>query len=777
VAIALAVALAPSAALAQVPGFPSFFPDPAKPAPQASTPAAAETPAQTIERLRSQIAEVNADRARAVEPPPGIPPQEVAALEDARTSLVTTNEVRIRALGELAKAKAEREAAETQARSWQGFDEKLPFSILRVDELRTAADSARTRLAAVEQAGAHLNTESERYLAETRRAEENLRRQQEAVDRATDATERAQATWRRDLAQLRLRAVASRAATVQAMRQIQSEELAARQAEVELATRKVGIAAPGATFSEADLAKAKERFATIQTNLRAEQRVVLSRIAARQKERDEAQAALQRLRERPDAPADELAVAQARLQAAETWLTAITGERELLENLATIADEQGRMWEARRTAYVAEDGDERRAATERLRSAASRLTRWRGFLDNLAGLQRASLAEAEASASRADTSPGTLRYLQEHVAALRKHLSSIERGQDAIGSSIRSLDRWVADIDAEQGTRSLRARLSDNWSALKGWARDLWNFELFEVEDTAMVDGREVKTSRGVTVGKSIGAFLVFVLGYWLAAVLARRVERGLVHRGFDARRVRNYRRWVLILVAALLALFTLNIARIPLTVFAFFGGALAIGVGFGTQTIIRNFISGVILLAERRIQIGDIIEVDGVTGTVTAVDLRSSTVLGFDGVETSVPNASLLESRVTNWTQTDKRVRRAVKVGVAYGSSLREVADILEECAKRHGVVLNDPPPLVIFEDFGNDALMFALYFWVELRPTTSAMQVASDLRFMIAKRLDEAGIVIAFPQRDVHLDAATPLRVELTNAVPPVRAAGGTR
>jgi membrane protease YdiL (CAAX protease family) len=90
----------------------------------------------------------------------------------------------------------------------------------------------------------------------------------------------------------------------------------------------------------------------------------VARIAARQKERDEAQAALQRLRERPEAPADELAVAQARLQAAEAWLTTITGERELLENLATIAEEQGRMWEARRTAFVAEDGDERRAATE-----------------------------------------------------------------------------------------------------------------------------------------------------------------------------------------------------------------------------------------------------------------------------------------------------------------------------------------------------------------------------------------------------------------------------
>ena len=110
--------------------------------------------------------------------------------------------------------------------------------------------------------------------------------------------------------------------------------------------------------------------------------------------------------------------------------------------------------------------------------------------------------------------------------------------------------------------------------------------------------------------------------------------------------------------------LLTLNLARIPLSVFAFLGGALAIGVGFGTQTIIKNFISGMILLVERRVQIGDTIEIDGVSGAVTAVDLRSSTVRSGDGQDTLVPNSVLLEHKVTNWTLYDRKVRRSVQSG-----------------------------------------------------------------------------------------------------------------
>jgi small-conductance mechanosensitive channel len=172
-------------------------------------------------------------------------------------------------------------------------------------------------------------------------------------------------------------------------------------------------------------------------------------------------------------------------------------------------------------------------------------------------------------------------------------------------------------------------------------------------------------------------------------------------------------------------------------------------------------------VLFERKVRVGDIVDVEGVQGIVTAVDIRSTTVRQFDGIETMVPNAMLLENKVTNWTGESPTMRRVVKVGVAYGSPTRQVADILQQAAAEHGLVIKDPAPLVIFEDFGDNALVFALYFWVDVAKN-SGMQVQSDLRFMLEKRLADAGISIAFPQRDIHLDTARPLQIEVVTATP---------
>jgi small-conductance mechanosensitive channel len=152
----------------------------------------------------------------------------------------------------------------------------------------------------------------------------------------------------------------------------------------------------------------------------------------------------------------------------------------------------------------------------------------------------------------------------------------------------------------------------------------------------------------------------------------------------------------------------------------------------------------------------------------VTEVNLRSSTVRGFDGVEAIVPNSNLLENKVTNWTHTDNRVRRVIRVGVAYGSPVRKAADLLAECLQRHGLVLKEPEPLVLFEDFADSALVFAMYFWIEIRPGVNATLVMSDLRFMVHKALEEAGIAMPFPQRDVHLDASRPLQVQIAGSAP---------
>jgi small-conductance mechanosensitive channel len=226
-------------------------------------------------------------------------------------------------------------------------------------------------------------------------------------------------------------------------------------------------------------------------------------------------------------------------------------------------------------------------------------------------------------------------------------------------------------------------------------------------------------------------------------------------------------RRWLQVMLVAVLFVLALDIVKIPLTVFAFLGGALAIGFGFGAQNLLKNLMSGVMLLVERPLKVGDIVEIGGIVGTVTNISIRASTIRAANGIETLVPNSTLIESNVTNWTLSNPRVRRDVRLGVAYGSDTRKVSDTLLSVAERHGQVLKDPAPRVIFEDFGADALAFTLEFWVDYAKGADSRQIASDLRFMAEKALADAGIGIPFPQRDVHLDASRPLQVEVVGQV----------
>jgi small-conductance mechanosensitive channel len=207
---------------------------------------------------------------------------------------------------------------------------------------------------------------------------------------------------------------------------------------------------------------------------------------------------------------------------------------------------------------------------------------------------------------------------------------------------------------------------------------------------------------------------------------------------------------------------------KIPFTVFAFLGGAIAIGAGFGMQTLLKNLISGLMLLVERPFKLGDLVEVAGMRGRVMDIGVRSSVVRSVDGIETLIPNSVFLEQNVTNWTYSSQKVRFSLPVNVAYGSDVRKVRDTLIEAALRHPDILDQPPPSVLLSDFGNDALVFNLNFWLEMRPDVDSYTVRSDLRFTIEKELGDLGIVIAFPQRDVHLDTARPLQVEVVSPAP---------
>jgi small-conductance mechanosensitive channel len=198
----------------------------------------------------------------------------------------------------------------------------------------------------------------------------------------------------------------------------------------------------------------------------------------------------------------------------------------------------------------------------------------------------------------------------------------------------------------------------------------------------------------------------------------------------------------------------------IHLGALAVFAGAVGVGVGFGLQNITSNFISGLVILAERPITIGDRIEVAGIAGQVQQIRARSTVILTNDNIAMIVPNTKFIDSPVTNWTYGDPRVRFRVPVGVAYGSDVNKVREVLIAAAREHPATLSEPAPNAYLEKFGESSIDFELVAWsqeMSYRPR----RFKSDLNFLIDKHLRAAGIEIPRPQRDLHIRSGV-LKVE---------------
>ena len=194
----------------------------------------------------------------------------------------------------------------------------------------------------------------------------------------------------------------------------------------------------------------------------------------------------------------------------------------------------------------------------------------------------------------------------------------------------------------------------------------------------------------------------------------------------------------------------SLGILGVNATSLAVVLGALSIGIGFGLQTIFNNFISGLILLFERPIQVGDVVEVNGLWAKVKMINVRATVVQTYDNASVIIPNSELISQQVTNWSFRDKRMRRSLEVGVAYGSDIAQVQSLMLEIAGQTEAVLKYPRPDVIFIDHADSALIFRLRVWLQVDDYWS---VASQIRLEIDRRFNELGIEIAFPQRDLHI------------------------
>lgn len=275
-----------------------------------------------------------------------------------------------------------------------------------------------------------------------------------------------------------------------------------------------------------------------------------------------------------------------------------------------------------------------------------------------------------------------------------------------------------------------------------------------------------------VTVGNVVLAILLIGLGYVVSKVVSRTVGRQMTRRvslaagaAYTIETITFYALFIAFCFSSL------NIIQFPLTVFTIVGGAAAIGVGFGSQNVMSNFISGLILLFERPLRAGDLVSVEGTYGIVERIGARSTRIRSSENTQMIVPNSYLVENSLVNFTLSDDIVRTSIEVGVAYGSPVREVERLLHQALAEHAKVLKDRDPKVLFTSFGDNALTFEAVFWLKARTIMERRQVQSDLRFKVDELFREARITIAFPQRDVHLDTLRPLDVRLVNPTP-----GGT-
>lgn len=246
--------------------------------------------------------------------------------------------------------------------------------------------------------------------------------------------------------------------------------------------------------------------------------------------------------------------------------------------------------------------------------------------------------------------------------------------------------------------------------------------------------------------------FLLVVLVYG-SGVLKRWIVKFVVARGTTNVGVQqalgSIVRYVVVLLGLMIIVETAGVNLSSLTIIA---GALGVGIGFGLQNITNNFVSGLVILFERPIKVGDRIQVGEITGDVIRISPRATTVSTNDNITIIIPNSEFISSRVINWSHADRDVRLHVQVGVSYNSDPERVRELLLEVAAGEEGVLKSPKPDVIFEGFGDSSLNFVLRVWTSEFITRPPV-LRSRINFAIMKKFKENGVEIPYPQRDVHI------------------------
>lgn len=670
-----------------------------------------------------------------------------------------------------------REDFQKKAMVWTNFSDPPPYSM---DFVHYQWQQVRLKSHEIE--AARLEQTMFDGFLDTRRLEfqvsaQNLRKANEALEVAKpEQLERAR--WLQELNALRTQWDEARIGLLSTNRELLNEKLAHLADEKALLLRQALQASSSSPLSQTDLNTKLDQIAKRQTELDSEISLAIQATQAKESQLQRTRDRLKMPSERSDSVSEidventrpEMASIQQILDADSVESQAASANLRILRLLALALVSEKHAWEL---SYLVDHTDDLKAlknAAADIKQGAERLSVWRQYLKSELDTIQIRLDNQAKKLADWRSEYGDQKQEERKRAAFASEEKLVRRALGEIEDLDSRLSNTLDSLQLRHADASLIEKLKAFYADTMGLVHAFSDFELLAIDDTIIVEGRKISGKRSVTVSKIVKLIVILAVGLWL---VNRVAEQGL-------RRVKNWqpikassgllslRLFTLVSVVAIIV-FALISVHIPLTVFTFFGGALAIGVGFGAQNIINNFISGLILLTERSIRLGDMVEIEGVLSRVTQIGSRCCQVHRLDGIDMLIPNSRFLENNVTNLTLSDQRLRCTITLGIAYGSPVRKALALVESAAIENPQVLKHPAPDVYLQEFADSALSLRLDFWVDLLVQPNRMRLMSDVRLRIEELFSENGILLAFPQRDVHLDIPHPVRVELNTAMTP--------
>jgi small-conductance mechanosensitive channel len=702
--------------------------------------------------------------------PNGATPDEYQEWQRLTSKIINRLDSRVESLRFLKDVRQSVKALEAQRKGWRGFSEKPPYPLSLVDSLQDTIQARQIEQHSYEMRLAFTEGELADFTSLIKESQTQRRLAEERLEQSAGKPEEARLLWQLALASRRNELNETTLVSQETQRETMQEGLAWLRQEISFLDQKLTVASGNFRFTQEELDKKLKGLDAQNEQLKLDMEVALSTEDYERGEQAKVRESMQRLKAtmvtdgqsltvppRLAAIRQALEIQQVRVETASIKVLSIKIMSRLIQM------EQG-LWKNR--FQLANPGKNVPIPdVVQLQKGLETIQGWKKYLRSRLDGVEIYVRNQQNRISTADLSDkerGTARIL---LNAYREQKTLMYRVEDHISRTEQLILRFLDEISAGSGqSRPVAAKLKNKLLESFSYAGKIWNTSLYVAEETVIIDGQKIVKSRSVTIGKVIQALLIFFIGIFAARKLMVPVQK-LAARKFtlnenDAQVFGRVSYYVLFICILVFSLVTVNI---PLAVFAFFGGALAIGVGFGAQTLINNFISGLILLFDRSIRLNDVVEVDGQRGRVVAINIRSSRVRRFDGIEILIPNSHFLQQNVVNLTLSDPFTRFEIAVGVAYGTPTRTAEEVVFNAVVAQPEVRKDPPPFVVFEDFADSSLNFRAFFWVDLDPTINSNIVRSEIRHRISEYLAQAEISIPFPQRDLHLNATRPLEISI--------------